>query len=140
MSARLIFGGVVALAVVTIIGLGYVHYNGLVDERDRLRTERAQLETAVRLQDQTLDAQAEALEEWQEAHRGLLARFEEMQRVADEAHAETRRLHALFSQHDLADLAARRPGLIERRINAGTTRIGRMLECASGAPGPDCPD
>ena len=44
--------------------------------------------------------------------------------------AETRvnQLRTLLSDHDLTRLAIQRPGLIERRINEGTTEAFRDLE------------
>jgi hypothetical protein len=40
-------------------------------------------------------------------------------------------LRNTFIKHDLSRLAARKPGLIERRINSGTIRVFNKLERAS---------
>lgn len=139
-KVKLAIAGIATLAVLAIVAAGYMHYTGLLAERDQLQADNVRLGTAVELQHDTIDAQASAIDEWQTAQAQLLARIDEMQRVTREATAETRRLNDLFSNHDLGNLARERPGLIERRIDDGSARINRLLECATGAGGADCPD
>lgn len=137
---KIAIAGLLALAVVTTIGLGYRHYTKLLSERDTLRANNAVLETSVETQQQTIDAQTAAITEWDQAMAELTARMEEMEQVQRAATAETRRLNALFSEHDFRRLSFERPGLLEPRINDGSDRAIRLLECATGAEGEDCPD
>ncbi|AKQ75791.1 hypothetical protein FDH82_gp01 [Roseobacter phage RDJL Phi 2] len=137
---KLAIAGLLVAAMVTIIGLGYRHYTSLLSERDILKANNAVLETAVGTQQTTIDAQTAAISEWDQALAELSARMEEMERVRHEATQETRRLNALFADHDLRRLSFGRPGLIEPRINDGSDRAIRLLECATGAGGADCPD
>ena len=137
---KLAIAGLLALGLVTIIGLGYRHYTNLLSERDVLKANNAVLETSVETQQVTIDAQTTAIGEWDAALNALSARIEEMERVQHEATQETRRLNALFAEHDLRRLSFERPGLIEPRINDGSDRALRLLECATGAGGEDCPD
>jgi len=137
---KFIIAGVLALATVTIIGLGYRHYTGLLETVSVLTENNTKLTTAVDLQRTTIAVQGEAIGEWQSAQGTLVARMEELQRVAHKATKETRRLNGIFARNNLTELAVRRPGLIERRINTGTARIGCLLERASGAERTDCPD
>jgi len=130
--------GLAALAIVTTIGLAYRHYTGLLDTVATLQTNNELLTAAVDEQNNTIDAQQDAIEEWQTSQDDLLARVEELQQVAIDAGAEVRRLNGIFARHDLTELARQRPGLIENRINDGTDRIGRMLHCATGAEREDC--
>lgn len=139
-NLKAIFGGVLVLAVLATVGAGYLHYRGLLAERDVLRADRIRLEAAVGAQEATILAQEEALGEWQRSQRLLATRLEEMARVARDATDETRRLNDLFTQHDLGALAVARPGLVERRIDAGSDDAVRLLECASGADRQDCAD
>ncbi len=138
-SVKAIIVGVVLVAVVTIIGLGYRHYTNLVETVNVLTGNNAQLNTAVGLQKDTIDAQAEAIGAWSTSQDALLKRFDELRSVTEKAATETRRLNDIFSRHDLTVLARRKPGLIERRINRGTHAAQRVLRCASGAVGADCP-
>lgn len=137
---KLAIAGVIVVATVVIIGAGYNHYKGLLAERDILKANNTTLELAVETQQVTIDAQTAAITEWDAALEGLTLRIEEMQRVQHAATQETRRLNELFSEHDFRRLSFSRPGLIEPRVNAGSDRIIRLLECATEAGGADCTD
>lgn len=137
---KLAIAGLLVVGLVTIIGLGYRHYTGLLAERDILKANNAVLETAVGTQTITIDAQTAAISEWSLALTELSSRMEEMERVQLEATQETQRLNGIFSQHDFGNLSLQRPGFIEPRVNAGSDRAIRLLECATGAGGADCSD
>lgn len=139
-KVKLAIAGVLVTVVLGTLALGYRHYTGLLAERAALQADNIRLETAVETQHETIDAQAAAIDEWDQAQRALIARMEELERVQRDATAETRRLNELFSDHDLTDLARERPGLIAPRITDGAARANRLLECATGAGGADCPD
>lgn len=131
--------GLATLAVTTTIGLGYWRYTSILSEREALRADKIRLETAVEVQQQTIAAQGEAIAEWEESQQNLLAVIEEMQAVQRAAGEESRRLRNVFERYDLEVLSLRRPGLIERRIDAGTARINCLLEHATaGTSGSDC--
>lgn len=135
---KLIVAGLAALAIVTIIGLGYKHYVGLNETITTLSANNAKLDVAVGMQRGTIAAQKSSISDWKKAQEDLLLRIDELQEVSKAATAETRRLNDIFSKHNLTALARRKPGLIERRINIGTGAALRMLECTSGASGDDC--
>ena len=132
--------GLVGLVVVTMLTLGFRHYTSLVDTVAVLTANEALLKRSIDDQGLAIDAQEETIGEWSDAQDALVKRMDEVQRVATAARGETRRLNEIFSDHDLTELARRKPGLIEPRINAGTARALRLLECASGARGEDCPN
>ena len=138
---RAILLGGAAMAVALTVFLGYRHYEGVLDDLASERANRARLETAVQLQDQTITSQADAISLWQASNNSLVERLAIQQLTSDLAQAETRRLHDILQQHDLDALAAAKPGLIQRRVNTGTDRALRLLECASaGTPAADCAD
>lgn len=125
---KLILGGVLAVAVVSIIGVGYMHYQGLVEDNRRLSENNAKLETAVETQQGTIAAQRDAIGQWAEQAARLQASIEEMQAVQRQASQELRRINDIFADHDLTNLSRAKPGLIEPRINSGTADALRMLE------------
>ena len=127
------------IAVVTAIGAAYWHYTSLLEDNAVLRENNTKLEFAVEQQGVTIDEQSNAIDEWQASQDRLLSVLEGMQEAQQSATSETRRLNDAFSKRDLGALANQKPGLIERRINDGTARALRLLECASGAEGSDCP-
>lgn len=128
-----------AAGALALAGAGYLHYKGLRSDLDAERAKAARLEVLVAVQSDTIDTQSEALREWQDAGRRMQEALGAMAETARAAGEETRRLHALFSEHDLGALAASEPARIEARIDAGTERMRRLLECASGSGGEDCP-
>jgi hypothetical protein len=119
-----------ALSLGSMILLGYRHYSGMVRQGQEQAARVAELEVALAVEQEavrTLQAQAEELQ----------ADLKEQGRVAQRASAEARRLNAIFAEHDLTRLALAKPGLVERRVNDGTARVGRVLVCLTT---PDCDD
>lgn len=131
LKSKIILGAFGVATIGSIIGLGYRHYVGLVDQVGQLESEKAQLETSLAVQDATIADQREALLRWLDEAEAQEKRLGELQAVAQSATEEARRLNDIFAEHDLTRLTLARPGLIERRINSGTADIGRVLECAS---------
>ena len=136
-GAKWIVVGLAALAITTIIGLAYRHYTGLIDDKVTAEANAAKLELALETQKATTAALRENVAEWQAAAERYQQAAHEAQLTAKHAQAETRKLNALFSKHDFTNLARRKPGLIERRVNAGTVRAGELLECLT-TPGGGC--
>ena len=126
-----IIAGVGALAVGLIITLAWRHYEGLVQANANLEAANAELALALEIEKDTVEVQQQAITEWQAAAVEWQKEQQRLARVAQQATAESRRLNGIFAEHDLTRLALAKPGLIERRINAGTDRAGRLLECAS---------
>ncbi len=139
MYLKLAIAGIAALAIVSSITLGYRHYTGLLAANVTLEKNNAVQGLALSAQDDTIKVQGDAISEWKLAQDELIKRVDEAQQIAEDAAKETRRLNDIFSKHDLAYLARKKPGLIERRLNTGTRAAQRMLECASGAEDTDCP-
>lgn len=51
------------------------------------------------------------------------------------ARGELNKLNKVFASHDLDTLARKKPGLIQNRVNSGSARALRLLECETGG---DC--
>lgn len=136
---RAVFVGIVAAALLGILGLIYWHYSSLLEDVSGLRLEKAKLETTVGAQDRTIAAQQQAIDEWKDHTEQLVRQMAELQEVSRSAGDETRRLHELFARHDLEAIGRRRPSLLEDRINAGSDRARCLLERATaGASAADC--
>lgn len=129
--SKLVVAGVATLALGLIITLGYRHYTGMQARIVELEASNSALQVALEVEQATSAAKDDALLEWQIAAEEARIEAEHQAAVARQATAETRRLNAIFAEHDLTRLALAKPGLIERRINSGTADIFRMLECAS---------
>lgn len=123
--------GVAALALGLIIKLAYSHYTGMQQQIIDLEASNAQLQVAIEIEQESGAIKDDAIREWRMAAEESQLENERLARVAQEASAESRRLNAIFAEHDLTRLTLAKPGLIERRVNSGTARALRMLECAS---------
>lgn len=130
-SPKWIIAGVAAAAIGLIITLSFKHYTGLLEDVETLTASNAQLQVAIEIEKSTSAAKDSALLDWQMAAEQSQLENEQLAIRAKAASAEVRRLNAIFAEHDLTRLTLAKPGLIERRINSGTARIGRLLECAS---------
>lgn len=128
-----------ALGLVTMIGLAYWHYDGLVEEINTLSADKASLVAALEVERTATTSLQLAIKEWKEGYDRLARAQIDLSRAHQAATAETRRLNELLGRHDLGALARSKPGLVERRVNDGTARAMRLLECAS-TPGGCTPD
>jgi hypothetical protein len=120
------------IAVISMVGLAYWHYTGLIDEVSTLKTRAATLELEKEIQAGHITQLGEGIEAFKENEERIQKKINELATVATEAKKETRRLNALFSKHDLSRLAAAKPGLMEKRFNSGTVTVLRLLECETG--------
>jgi len=118
------------IVVVGLVGgavYGAFYYYKDSQERIRILTENtAKLETAKQLQDDTITAMIEDRERF-----SVLTK--ELQTNLDKANNYKDVLIGKLRKHNLAKLSLRKPGLVEKKINAGTKKLFRSLEVLSGA-------
>jgi uncharacterized protein YPO0396 len=113
-------------------GSVYGAYYYYKDSQQRIQTlteNSAKLETAKKLQDDTINAMIEDRERFS-------ALTKELQTNLDKANVYKDVLIGKLRKHDLAKLSLRKPGLVEKKINNGTKKLFRSLEVMSGAPAP----
>lgn len=116
MLSRLKIYAVIGAVFLLLAGLGYWYYRDTQARLEQLAADRARLETAVKLQEETIRAMTAA--QAQQAQT-----LTQLQRDLARAESDKDRLSAQLSRHDLTTLARRRPGLIENRMNAATRRV-----------------
>ena len=129
---KLCLYGAAGVALFSTIVTFMVEYNNTRQEVKILRENAVKLEYGIMQQQQVIQDQQDAIVEWDNAFNEMQQRIEESRRIAREANEESKRLRGIFSKHDLRALALAKPGLIENRINSGSSSSNRMLECASG--------
>lgn len=132
LSTKLIVAGVASAFLAGVVWLGYKHYTGLQEQIRKLEVSNAQLVDRNALQGDAIAKQQGALDEWRKEQERLIAQMQELDKVSKEASKELGRLNEIFSKHNLGKLSTRKPGLIEKRLNSGTARASRMLECSTG--------
>lgn len=118
------------LTLILLIGgaFGYIYYNQTERTIAELKVEilskqnlLTAYETREAEQEKTIQALQDNLQKTTEALNTMSARNAEIE-------AEAKRYMAIFARHDLAKLAAAKPGLIETRINKGTSNVFRTIE------------
>ena len=122
--------------LIVVVGLvGGVVYGGFYyykDTQNRIRilTENtAKLETAKKMQDQTINIMIEDREKFAELNK-------ELQTSLDKANVYKDVLIGKLRKHDLAKLSMKKPGLVEKKINNASAKLFRSLEAMSGAVAP----
>ena len=119
--------------LIVVLGLvggsvyGAYYYYKDSQERIRILTENtAKLETAKKLQDDTINAMIEDREKFEELNK-------ELQTNLDKANVYKDVLINKLRKHDLAKLSLKKPRLVEKKINDGTKKLFRSFEKISGA-------
>ena len=113
-------------------GSAYGAYYYYKDSQDRIRvlTENsAKLETAKKLQDDTINAMIEDRERFEDLTKDLQSKL-------NAANAYKDVLIGKLRKHDLAKLSLKKPLLVEKKINNGTSKLFKSMETISGAPAP----
>jgi Na+-transporting NADH:ubiquinone oxidoreductase subunit NqrC len=109
---------------------GAYYYYKDSQERIRILTENtAKLETAKKLQDDTINAMIEDREKFEALNK-------ELQTSLDKANSYKDVLINKLRKHNLAKLSLKKPRLVEKKINDGTKKLFRSLERISGAVAP----
>ena len=118
---------IIVLGLLGGAGYGGWYYYKDTQERIRILTENTvKLETAKKMQDDTITAMIEDRERFS-------ALTKELQTNLDKANVYKDVLIGKLRKHNLAKLSLRKPGLVEKKINAGTKKLFRSLEKISGA-------
>lgn len=119
--------------LVVVVGLvggsvygAYYYYKDTQQRIQTLTENTAKLETAKQMQDDTINAMIEDREKFDELNKKLQSEIAAANKYRDVLIDKLRK-------HDLAKLSMKKPGLVEEKINAGTTKLFRSLETMSGA-------
>lgn len=115
----------VVVVVLTAMGMGYNHYNNVLHD---LATAQQVIVTKT-LENGELK---ESRDVWKSQAEALSMAMVGMADNSAEVEREVERLRDVQRDHDLEALAEGKPGLIERRINDGTSRVFRMFEEVTG--------
>jgi len=126
-----------AIIVVGLVGGvvygGYYYYKD-TQERIQILTENtAKLETAKKIQDQTINTMIADRERFSALNK-------ELGRKLDKANVYKDVLIGKLRKHNLAKLSLKKPLLVESRINNATKKLWLSIEAISGAvPAPPVP-
>ena len=112
----------IVLGILGGVGYGAYHYYTDTQARIAILTENsAKLEQAASAQKQTIDTLVADAAKFQELNRELNTKLEAANKYKDTLIDKLRK-------HDLAKLSLKKPGLVEKKINAGTKKLFESFE------------
>ena len=113
---------ILVLGVLGGAGYGAYYYYTDTQARIAILTENsAKLEQATSVQKQTIDTLVADAAKFQELNRELNTKLEAANEYKDTLIDKLRK-------HDLAKLSLKKPGLVEKKINAGTEKLFESFE------------
>lgn len=130
----------VVFAVLLVVGLSYYHYNGLVKDLSKTKSEVAILGQTLELKERELRQASVVIDQWAESRDKLIKAIDTMNEINSIANQNLRRLENVFANHDLKELSLKHPKLVEDIINRGTNDSMFLLQCSSGLTDTRCPN
>lgn len=122
---------IIVLAVLGAVGFGaYWYYNDTQQRLATLRENNAKLQVAVETSEASINALKQDIVKFQELNSALQQNLQQAEAYGDELRDKLRR-------HDLTELAIRKPGLLEGKMNGATAKLWRDLEKDTGGTGDD---
>lgn len=125
-NIKLYIYGIAGAFLISIATAGYWYYSWSQDEIRTLRQNVATLEVAV-------DLQAETISSMERDSKAVGKQVIIVSKQFREARTENNVLRKKLAKHDVAFLAEKKPGLIQKIVNKGTANVGRCFEILSGA-------
>lgn len=135
---KMILLGLGALAIVTTIGFGYMHYQGIVNENKVLIANNEKLELSVQTQSDTIDAAEQTIRDWEEALRRVEERNRQLEGIANDARIEQQRIQRMFDELDIAGSAVDDPVGLADDLNRRFDYLNCMFEANTGTGNQDC--
>ena len=123
-----VLAGLAGLVIVTMLGLGYRHYTGLLDRVETLQAQSATLTLGLDTERAAVVDLLDVVKDWEQSQADLVGKIKEMQNESTEARAETRRLRELFAKLDFEDLA---PAALDSLADDTTDRLWRLIDDAT---------
>lgn len=123
---KLYLYGAAGILLLSLVGGAYWYYSWSQDEIRVLRKNVATLEVAVETQKETITSM-------QNDAAAVGKQVVYVSKQFREARTENNVLRKKLAKHDVAFLAEKKPGLIQKIVNHGTKDVGRCFEILSGA-------
>jgi predicted patatin/cPLA2 family phospholipase len=120
------WGGIVLLVIAVLSA--WFHYNSVVSERDLLAQNNAVLQEAFDREKAATVKLQSLLDKAYDKFDKLTDTMQDMANNQRDSRKELEALNGKFRKHDLEELAKKKPGLIEKRLNNGTRDTFRVLE------------
>lgn len=116
------------LIIVSLIGGGYYYFQDMQERMQQLRENNLVLEQANKTNQETIGKLQENAEMTRKLNAELTSKYNEAESKVDS-------LRDKLIDHDLTNLSMKKPGLIEKRINNGTSKAFANLESITAIDG-----
>lgn len=130
------FGMIKMLPIVLVVGgAGFAYHKVVLNEKNN-RINQQQMEIATAVQNNVaLQTAAQTNEstirKMEQQMKQQAQAFADLTNKNSQLEAEKQQYLSIFKRHNLTNLARRKPGLIEPRINKGTKDVFRQVEADS---------
>lgn len=124
--------GVLLIGLLAAAAGAYWHYTVVKSERDMALQKIGALEVSIETQKAFIADQQASLEAFVASQVTMQATLNALNDNAIQSNEQMRKLNDVLAKHDLERLALAKPGLIESRINRGTSDILGMFESVTG--------
>jgi hypothetical protein len=126
-QAKMIAIGIAAVLLLSAIGGAVWYYKWSQKEIEVLRANNEKLELAVKLNEEAIDSlELDA--------KKAAKNYTTVNKQYQAARKENNALRIKLSKFDIAYLASKKPGLVEKILNKGTADAERCFEILSGSP------
>ena len=117
------------LVIIVMIGAGggYLYVNKLQKDNATLKTNQIKLESAVEDNNKVIEQQIEDINKIRNTLEIVEQEKKKLEKDKDD-------LNKRLGKHDIGNLAANKPGLVEKIINKASKNAQRCVEIASGSP------
>ena len=120
-----ILAGLGLVVLIAIIG-GYIYFQkGAIEN---LKEKNADLIKDLEISIAREQAQRDALKDLRDQAKNNLEVLNEYQRSVERIKESINENKRIFEEHNLSNLAAKKPGLIETRVNKATIRVFKQIE------------
>lgn len=130
-SLKVILIAVGSAVLFIILTVGYHHYSSIVKDLAIEKANNGKLQLAVTTQQAALSQTAQVIDEWKKSQEETNRTIHEISQQAQAARRQQMVLEQILVKHNLVNLAQKKPGLVQKRANAGTRKALDELRCAS---------
>jgi predicted nucleotide-binding protein (sugar kinase/HSP70/actin superfamily) len=124
----------ILFAFLIVFGMvGYAYYTNAENKIVVLQTKNLELQNVIQAQELREVEQEKTINALQENMQRTTEALKEQTKRNAEIEEEAQRYLAIFARHNLAKLAAAKPGLIEPKFNKGTRDVFKSIEEDSAA-------
>lgn len=135
---RLAIAAFLFAMIASLGGVGYWYIHRLEKKVVSLSEENGTLKVQLQQESANTDQALKAVEAIKSEVENFGKTLQELKDADEKSRAEVDQISQILAKHNLTYLSSKKPGLVQRRINDSTSRVIRLLECASRVADTNC--